>query len=101
MHPLVKSAVFHYEFEFIHPFADGNGRMGRMWHSLLLGTWNELFFWLPIEDLILARQKGYYDAFSQVDNAGESSGFASFLLEAILGTPLLENGTKSQVLPKA
>ena len=54
---LVKSAVFQYEFEFIHPFSDGNGRMGRMRHSLLLGSWKELFYWLPVEELIQSRRK--------------------------------------------
>ena len=62
LQPLIRSAVFHYEFEFIHLFADGNGRMGRMWHSLLLGQWKEIFYWLPIEDLIRLRQAEYYDA---------------------------------------
>ena len=83
LHPLIKSAVFHYEFEFIHPFADGNGRMGRMWHSLLLGKWKELFFWLPIEELIQSRQKEYYDALGMADKQADSAGFVELMLEII------------------
>lgn len=83
LHPLIKSAVFHYEFEFIHPFADGNGRMGRMWHSLLLGKWKELFFWLPIEELIQSRQKEYYDALGAADKQANSAGFVELILEII------------------
>lgn len=83
LHPLIKSAVFHYEFEFIHPFADGNGRMGRMWHSLLLGKWKELFFWLPIEELIQSRQKEYYDALGVADRQADSAGFVELMLEII------------------
>ena len=83
LHPLVKSAVFHYEFEFIHPFADGNGRMGRMWHSLLLGKWKELFFWLPIEELIQSRRKEYYDALGAADKQADSAGFVELILEII------------------
>mgnify|MGYP000865547575 FL=1 len=83
LHPLIKSAVFHYEFEFIHPFADGNGRMGRMWHSLLLGKWKELFFWLPIEELIQSRQKEYYDALAAADKQADSAGFVELILEII------------------
>ncbi len=83
LHPLIKSAVFHYEFEFIHPFADGNGRMGRMWHTLLLGKWKELFFWLPIEELIKSRQKEYYDALGLADRTADSSGFVELLLQII------------------
>lgn len=83
LHPLIKSAVFHYEFEFIHPFADGNGRMGRMWHSLLLGKWKELFFWLPIEELIQSRQKEYYDALGAADKQADSAGFVELMLEII------------------
>ena len=83
LHPLIKSAIFHYEFEFIHPFADGNGRMGRMWHSLLLGKWKEMFFWLPIEELIQSRQKEYYDALGAADKQADSAGFVELMLEII------------------
>lgn len=86
IHPLIRSAIFHYEFEFIHPFADGNGRMGRLWHSLLLGSWNEIFYWLPIEELIRSRQQAYYNALGKSDQAADSSVFVEFLLEVILDT---------------
>ena len=62
LHILIKSCIFHYEFEFIHPFADGNGRIGRMWHTLLLSQWNSLFACLPIEELIKEQQQDYYNA---------------------------------------
>ena len=83
LHPLIKSAVFHYEFEFIHPFSDGNGRMGRMWHSLLLGKWKELFFWLPVEELIQSRQKEYYAALGAADAQSDSAVFVELMLEII------------------
>ena len=86
LHPLIKSAVFHYEFEFIHPFMDGNGRTGRMWHSLLLGHWKELFFWLPVDELIQTRQKDYYNALEQSDRESDSSVFVELMLEIIRDT---------------
>lgn len=86
IHPLIKSAVFHYEFEFIHPFEDGNGRMGRMWHSLLLGNWNEVFFWLPIEELIRSRQQQYYDVLAQSDKKADSASFVTLMLDIIRDT---------------
>ena len=86
IHPLIRSAIFHCEFEFIHPFADGNGRMGRMWHSLLLGKWNELFYWLPIEELIRSRQQEYYEALGKSDKEADSSAFVELMLEIILDT---------------
>ena len=85
-HPLIKSAVFHYEFEFIHPFSDGNGRLGRMWHSLLLGQWKELFYWLPIEELIQSRQAEYYQALGEADQTADCSGFVRLMLEIIRDT---------------
>jgi Fic family protein len=86
LHPLIKSAIFHYEFEFIHPFADGNGRMGRMWHSLLLGKWKKMFLWLPIEDLIRSRQSEYYDALASADKQTDSAEFVELMLEIIRGS---------------
>ena len=83
LHPLIKSAVFHYEFEFIHPFSGGNGRMGRMWHSLLLGAWKELFFWLPVEELIQARQKDYYNALNESGRLSDCAVFVELMLEII------------------
>ncbi len=83
LHPLVKSCVFHYEFEFIHPFSDGNGRTGRLWHTLILAKWKEFFLWLPMETVIQERQKEYYQALNAANTDGESTVFVRFMLEII------------------
>ena len=80
---LIRSCVFHYEFELIHPFADGNGRVGRLWHTLLLSKWNPAFDWLPVESIIHDRQQEYYDAINVSNDAGESTAFIEFMLSAI------------------
>lgn len=80
---VIKSSVFHYEFELIHPFADGNGRIGRLWHTRLLAAWNPLFAWLPVESIIHNRQKEYYDAINASNSAGASTVFIEFMLSAI------------------
>ncbi len=82
-HPLISSSIFHYEFEFIHPFADGNGRCGRLWHTLLLSHWRDAFAWLPIESTILARQKEYYDALALSNSQGSSESFVELMLEIV------------------
>lgn len=93
-HPLLASCVVHYELEFIHPFADGNGRLGRLWQTLTLSRWNPLLAWLPIEEVIRARQQGYDESLGQADQQGELEPFVSYLLAAI--GDALEEALKAQ-----
>jgi len=85
-HMLIKSCVFHYELELIHPFADGNGRIGRLWHTLLLTQWKPMFAWLPVESIIHDRQDEYYNAINRSNYEGESTAFIEFMLSAIKET---------------
>ena len=86
VHPLIKSCVFHYEFEFIHPFQDGNGRMGRLWQTVILKDWKSVFAWLPIETLIKENQEDYYKALNSSDSNADSTNFIVFMLQTILNT---------------
>lgn len=83
-HPLIASSVFHYEFEFIHPFADGNGRMGRLWQSLILARWNPLFADIPVESLVFEHQAEYYEALQMSTRETDSAPFIDFMLRMIL-----------------
>lgn len=82
-HPLIASAAFHYEFEFIHPFSDGNGRMGRFWQTLILSRWQPLLAFLPVETVIKARQEEYYQLLREADAKCDCSEFIEFLLSAL------------------
>lgn len=80
---LIKSSVFHYEFEFIHPFNDGNGRTGRFWQTALLASWKPIFAWIPIESIIKDNQEDYYNAITLSTSQGKSNIFIEFMLDVI------------------
>ena len=98
-HPLITSSVFHYEFEFIHPFSDGNGRLGRLWQTLILSKWHSLFLALPLESIIKDNQKKYYQALEKADKEGNSTAFIEFMLLAISET-LDKNMLSKNILAK-
>ena len=91
---LLKSCVFHYEFEFIHPFVDGNGRMGRLWQTMILKEYSPVFEFLPVETLIKEKQQEYYNALAKSDGQGESTLFIEFMLDII--NSALEDLLKTQ-----
>ena len=83
VHPLILAAIFHYEFVFIHPFSDGNGRMARLWHTILLAAWRDVFAFIPLENQIEKFQDKYYQAISQCHANGNSNEFIEFILRQI------------------
>ncbi|MDR0571964.1 MAG: Fic family protein [Rickettsiales bacterium] len=86
VHPLIKSSIIHFEIEFIHPFADGNGRMGRFWQTLILSKWQSIFAWIPIETVIYKNQQEYYRVLGNAENTADSTEFIEFMLNAIVKT---------------
>ena len=101
--PLIKSCVFHYAFESIHPFPDGNGRMGRLWQTVLLGKWNPLFYAAPVENMVFSHQQRYYRSLHAAQTSGDAGVFIDFMLDVILRTIKargVPNGGKKKVVSK-
>ena len=97
----LKNCLTGHEFELIHPFSDGNGRIGRLWHTLLLSKWNPLFAWVPVESIIHDRQSEYYRAINNANNAADSTCFIEFMLSAIKDALLEVSAQPSKLKPKA
>jgi hypothetical protein len=83
IHPLIMSSIFHYEFVFIHPFSDGNGRMARLWQNVILSNWESIFEYIPIESQIIKYQDEYYNSIKECNLNGESTIFIEFMLKMI------------------
>ena len=102
-HPLIKSCIFHYEFEYIHPFSDGNGRMGRLWQTLILSKWKAIFQDIPVESVIKEHQQEYYDVLNQSNRENHAGSFVEFMLkiihEALCDIAAQETPVKASVTP--
>jgi Fic family protein len=98
-HPLIKSCVLHFLIEFVHPFEDGNGRMGRLWQTVILADWNKSFAWVPVETLVYQNQFGYYQALRESEQSNDAAVFVSFMLQIIEFT--LTEIVRSKQVPSA
>lgn len=101
--PLVKSCIFHFVFETIHPFSDGNGRIGRFWQTVILGKWNRLFYALPIENMVLTHQRKYYKSLNESQKKSDAGAFVDFMLDMIFRTLKAKDdlkGGKKKVVSK-
>jgi len=97
-HPLIKSCVMHYLIEFVHPFEDGNGRMGRLWQTVILAHWKKAFQWVPVETMVYQNQSNYYDALSKSERLGDAAPFVLFMLNIITNT--LSVIVKNKAIPR-